>query len=159
MPTQTPQWKLGPLDALLGAWTFEITQEGQTVMRGRAEFARVEGGAFLLQHVTADLLSTTPDVWRQNSPFPIVTVIGTDDPSGAFSYLYADGRGVRRVYQMTLDDRVWEIRGQAGARFFQRFQGTFSDDNRTIAAYWERSKDDQTWQRDFNIHYTKARSA
>jgi hypothetical protein len=89
MPTQTPQWKPGPLDALLGAWTFEITQDGQTVMRGRAEFAPVEGGAFLLQHVTADLLPTTPDVWRQNSPFPIVTVIGTDDPSGAFSYLYA----------------------------------------------------------------------
>jgi hypothetical protein len=39
MLTQTPQWKPGPRDALLGAWTFEITQEGQTVMRGRAEFA------------------------------------------------------------------------------------------------------------------------
>jgi hypothetical protein len=122
MPAQTPQWKPGPLDALLGAWTFEITQEGQTVMRGRAEFARVEGGAFLLQHVTADLLPTTPDVWRENSPFPIVTVIGVDDPSGGFSYLYADGRGVRRVYQMTLADQIWEIRGQAGSRFFQRFQ-------------------------------------
>jgi hypothetical protein len=72
MPTQTPQWKPGPLDALLGAWTFEITQEG------------------------ADLLPTTPIVWRENSPFPIVTVIGVDDPSGAFTYLYADGRGVRR---------------------------------------------------------------
>ena len=101
MPTQTPQWKPGPLDALLGAWAFEITKEGQTVIRGRAEFAPVEGGAFLVQHPTAGLLPTTPDVWRKNSPFPIVTVIGTHDPSGAFSYLYADGRGVRRVYQMT----------------------------------------------------------
>jgi hypothetical protein len=159
MPAQTPQWKPGPLDALLGAWTFEITQEGQTVMRGRAEFARVEGGAFLLQHVTADLLPTTPDVWRENSPFPIVTVIGVDDPSGGFSYLYADGRGVRRVYQMTLADQIWEIRGQAGSRFFQRFQGTLSDDGRAITAYWERSKDNQSWQRDFDIRYTKARSA
>jgi hypothetical protein len=132
MPTQTPPWKPGPLDALLGAWTFEITQA---------------------------LLPTTPDVWRQNSPFPIVTVIGPDDPSGAFSYLYADGRGVRRVYQMTLADGVWKIRGQAGPRFFQRLQGIFSDDGRTIAAYWERSEDGQRWQRDFDIRYTKARSA
>jgi hypothetical protein len=89
-------------------------------MRGRAEFARVEGGAFLLQHATAELLPTTPEVWRENSPFPIVTVMGVDDPSGAFTCLYADGRGVRRVYQMTLADRVWKIRGQAGPRFFQR---------------------------------------
>ncbi len=155
MPTQTPQWKPGPLDALVGAWTFEITQEGQTVMRSRAEFARVEGGAFLLQHATAGLLPTTPEVWRQNSPFPIVTVMGVDDPSGAFTYLYADGRGVRRVYQMTLADRVWTIRGKAGPRFFQRFHGTFGDDDRTIAAYWERSEEGQSWQRDFDIRYTK----
>jgi hypothetical protein len=52
-----------------------------------------------------------------------------------------------------------QIRGQAGPRFFQRFQGTFSDDGRTIAAYWERSEDGQSWQRDFDIRYTKARSA
>jgi hypothetical protein len=115
-------------------------------MRGRAEFARVEGGAFLLQHATADLLPTAPDVWRQNSPIPIVTVIGTDDPSRAFSYLYADSRGVRRVYQMTLADLVWKIQGQAGPRSFQRFPGTFSEDG-------------QTWQRDSDIRYTKARSA
>jgi hypothetical protein len=99
MPTETRRWKPGPLDALLSAWTFEITQA---------------------------LLPTTPDVWRQNSPFPIVTVIGPDDPSGAFSYLYADGRGVRRVYQMTLADGVWKIRGQAEPRFFQRLQGTLA---------------------------------
>jgi hypothetical protein len=37
MRLQTPQWEPGPLDALLGASTFEITQEGRTVMRGRAE--------------------------------------------------------------------------------------------------------------------------
>jgi hypothetical protein len=77
MPTQTTLWRPGPLDALLGAWAFEITQEGQPVMRGRSEFARVEGGAFLLQHATADFLPTTPDVWRENSPFPIATVMGT----------------------------------------------------------------------------------
>jgi hypothetical protein len=157
MPTQTTLWRPGPLDALLGAWAFEITQEGQTVMRGRSEFARVEGGAFLLQHATAELLPTTPDVWRENSPFPIATVMGTDDPSGEFTCLYADGRGVRRVYQMALARGVWTIRGQAGPRFFQRFHGIFSDDGRAIEAYWERSEDGESWQRDFDIRYTKAR--
>ena len=88
-----------------------------------------------------------------------MTAIGTDDPSGGFSYLYADGRSVRRVYRMTLADGVWTIRGQAGPRFYQRFQGTFSGDGRTIAAYWERSADGQSWQRDFYIRYTKAQSA
>jgi hypothetical protein len=37
--------------------------------------------------------------------------------------------------------------------------GTFSDDGRTIAAYWERSENGQPWQRDFDIRYTKAGSA
>ena len=126
------------------------------MVRGRAEFAWLEGGAFLIQHAAADPpLPTTPPEWITNSPFPIVTVIGVDDPSGSFWYLYADGRKVRRVYQMSLAKGGWKLRGQAGPRFFQRFEGTFSGDGRTIAAYWDRSEDGETWQRDIDISYTK----
>ena len=68
----------------------------------------------------------------KNSPFPLVTVIALDDFSGMFSYDYADGRGVRRVYRMTLSDGEWKYWGQAAADFFQRFTGTFSQDGATI---------------------------
>jgi hypothetical protein len=67
-----------------------------------------------------------------------------------------DGRGMRRVYQMSLADGVWKLWGQAGHRFFQRFQGTFSDDLRTIAAYWDRSENNRSWQLDFDSRYTKS---
>ena len=59
---------------------------------------------------------------------------------------------------MTLAYGAWKIRGQAGPRFFQRFEGTFSDDGRAISATGSVSADGQSWQRDFDIRYTKARS-
>jgi hypothetical protein len=146
------------LERLIGAWAMDITLAGQTVVRGRAEFSWFEGRAFVVQHVTAEpFLTTTPEQWRTNSPFPIVTVIGLDDSSGLLSYLYTDGRGVRRIYRMTLEDDVWEISGQAGPRFFQRFRGTFSRDGRTLTAYWERSENNKSWLRDFDVRYTKVR--
>jgi hypothetical protein len=62
-------------------------------MRGRSEFARVEGGAFLLQHATADFLPTTPDVWRENSPFPIATVMGEPRTNESRSGSHRDAIG------------------------------------------------------------------
>jgi hypothetical protein len=58
---------------------------------------------------------------------------------------------------MSLAGGVWKLWEQAGPRFFQRFQGTFSNDGRTIAAYWDRSEDNQSWHRDFDIRYKRIR--
>ncbi|TMK78683.1 MAG: hypothetical protein E6G45_05835 [Actinobacteria bacterium] len=68
--------------------------------------------------------------------------------------LYADARGVSRVYEMSLSDGVWEIWRDAPG-FCQRFTGTFSDDGRAIAGYWDRSRDGSSWERDFDLTYTK----
>ena len=51
----------------------------------------------------------------ENWPFPITTIIGLDDFSQRFSYLYTDGRGVSRIYDMTLAGREWEVSGRAAA--------------------------------------------
>jgi hypothetical protein len=69
--------------------------------------------------------------------------------------LYADARGVCRVYQMSLGDGVWKIWGQSGPEFFQRFTGNFSGDGSIITAYWEKSRDGSTWEYDFDVEYTK----
>ena len=39
--------------------------------------------------------------------------------------------------------------------FFQRFTGTFSDDNNTITGRWEGSRDGSNWEPDFDMTYTK----
>jgi hypothetical protein len=45
--------------------------------------------------------------------------------------LYADSRGVFRVYQMSLFDGVWKLTRQASG-FSQRFVGAWNADGRTI---------------------------
>ena len=94
-------------------------------------------------------------MWIENSPFPLSTVYGIDDPSGTFSMLYADVRGVHRVYEMSVDGDTWTITGQAGPEFFQRFKATFEDAD-TFTGRWERSTDGSTWETDFDIAYTRA---
>jgi hypothetical protein len=58
---------------------------------------------------------------------------GTHYRERDFYMLYADARGVFRVYRMSLSDGVWKI-GRDAPGFFQRFTGTFSADGNTITA-------------------------
>lgn len=143
------------LDPLVGEWTMGAVTQGRAVGgAARTTFQWTEGGAFLLQHADAELGPDTPREWVANSPFPLTTITGLDDSRERFCMLYADGRGVFRVYQMSLDDGVWRMwRDQPG--FFQRFTGTFSDDGNTIEGSWEGSRNGETWEHDFDVTYTK----
>jgi len=143
------------LDALLGEWTWEASIGGTPTAQGEASFEWLEGDGFLLQRTDGEPAETAPAEWTTNSPFPTVAVIAFDDVSGVFAYAYADARGVRRVYQMHLAARVWEISGQAGLEFYQRFRGTFSSDEQSIDGRWERSRDGEHWDTDFDIVYRK----
>jgi hypothetical protein len=74
--------------------------------------------------------------------------------SGTYYQLYTDDRDVQRIYEMSLDARVWRL-WRNGAPFSQRFTGTFSDDGRTITGRWEIAEDGTTWKTDFDLIYTK----
>ena len=39
--------------------------------------------------------------------------------------------------------------------FSRRFNGMFSDDNKVIAARWEKSSDGSNWEHDFDLTYTR----
>ena len=84
-------------------------------------------------------------------------MIGRDETSGAFVALYADTRGVCRIYQMSFAGDVWRIWREI-PRFHQRFMGRIGRDRRSIQARWERSDDGTTWDTDFDLQYTKAES-
>ncbi|MGH8793297.1 MAG: hypothetical protein ACRDXX_11705, partial [Stackebrandtia sp.] len=144
---------LARLDALVGRWIVRPRVEG--LGDAWAEFAWQDGGAFLRQISDVDAIpATAPQAWRDNAPFPTTAVIGLDDASEEFTMLYADARGVHRVYQMTLDDGVWAIWRDAPG-FNQRFTGTLSPDGDTVDAQWEMSKDGVTWNVDFALTYIR----
>ena len=139
------------LSVFVGEWDTEITSmsfhpDPSAVARGRTSFQWLEGGAFLLQH------SEVP-----NTEFPRGTaVIGPDDAAGTYCMLYFDSRGVSRIYKMTFSGGIWTIwRDFPG--FSQRFNGTFSDDNNTITAYWEKSSDGSNWEHDFDLTYRRVK--
>ncbi|HEX4718886.1 MAG TPA: hypothetical protein VH300_10180 [Thermoleophilaceae bacterium] len=149
---------LAQLDALAGVWDMAATIGGQDLSGAWSTFEWIEDGAFLRLRADAELPADVPEELRANAPFPVTVIIGLDDSSERFGYLYADGRGVHRVYEMTLEGSEWSIWGQSGPEFFQRFFGTFSDDQNTIDARWEFSPDGETWELDFELTYRRRSS-
>jgi hypothetical protein len=146
---------LARLDALVGTWDMTAIVEGAPLGGSWSSFEWIEDGAFLRMRADAELPPDLPPEWRENAPFPVTVVIGLEDRTDRFSYLYADGRGIHRVYSMTFDGREWRIWGQSGPEFFQRFFGTLSDDGDHIEARWEKSRDGGQWDVDFEMTYAR----
>ncbi|WP_327586605.1 hypothetical protein OHA25_06040 [Nonomuraea sp. NBC_00507] len=142
---------LSRLDVLVGRWTVHVPGVGSSW----ADFAWQDEGAYLRQVSDIDAMpDTAPQAWRDNAPFPTTALIGLDDATEQFTMLYADARGVHRVYQMMLTDGEWRIWRDAPG-FNQRFIGTLSPDGATIEARWEQSKDGVNWDLDFELTYSR----
>ncbi len=140
-----------PLARLVGTWEFEPLVEGRSMGRGRATFEWIEDGAFLLERSDAEW---TDPGWVENAPGTTQAVIGFDDTTDEVVQLYADDRGVFRVYRGTLTDEEWRLQ-RAAPDFHQRFVGVFGDGGRTIDGRWETSTDGAAWELDFPITYRK----
>ncbi|MBT2394188.1 hypothetical protein J7E87_33470 [Streptomyces sp. ISL-1] len=146
--------ELQRLEPLVGEWLMDASIDGRLVARARTTFAWLAGGAFLHQHADLEPDASMPSEWLDNAPFPVESVIGLDDAAGTFTMLYADGRGVSRVYETDVQDGILTIRRAAPA-FHQRFAGTIGADGRTITGRWEGSGDGETWTYDFDVTYRK----
>jgi hypothetical protein len=140
-----------PLERLVGAWEFEPFGGGRSMGRGRATFEWIEDGAFLLERSQADW---TEPGWVENAPTSTQSVMGFDNTTFEVSQLYADDRGVFRIYRGTLTDDEWRLE-RAAPDFYQRFFGAFGDDGRTIEGRWESSPNGTVWELDFPITYRK----
>ena len=123
--------------------------------KGSATFEWIEGGAFLLENSVAEW---TDPGWVQNAPKTTQAVIGFDDTTLEVTQLYADDRGVTRVYRGTLTDDHWRLE-RAAPGFHQRFFGEFDDDGRTIDGRWESSPDGDVWELDFPVTYRRIEPA
>jgi hypothetical protein len=146
------------LSLLIGTWEFESTVEGKPMERGTATFEWIEDGAFVLQRADADRSLEAPREWVAHSPMPVTSIIGFDDTTLEHVMLYADARGVFRIYRMTLTDYSWQL-ARAAPGFHQRFIGEFRDDGRTVVGRWESSPDGSAWEPDFAMTYRKVDSS
>ena len=137
---------LKSLKPLVGPWEMEIRWSEEThkliggplTVRGTVEFEVIGGGGFLVLRMGADAH------W----------IMGRDDTSRQYRVLYADSRGVSRIYEMSLNGGLWKMWRKAPG-FHQRFTGRFSRNKRMIIARWEKSANGSKWQLDFNVKYTK----
>lgn len=136
---------------LIGLWTAKITWSekthkligGPASVGGPAAFGWSGDGGFLMHTVGG-------------GGAPLATwMIGRDDASRAFTALYADSRGVSRIYEMSFARDVWKL-WRTAPGFHQRFEGQISPDRRSIEARWEKSNDGSAWEIDFDLYYARA---
>lgn len=133
---------------LVGTWRVELTS---------AEWLRE--GQSLVGETRVDWLDDFFLVLRSSfgsGPPDSTSIIGRNEDREDYTVLYADDRGVSRIYSMTYDNRLW-IQHRADPGFHQRFEGRLSEGGDRIDAAWSKSHDDGvTWQHDFSLAYTRA---
>jgi hypothetical protein len=139
---------LDRLDALVGDWSMEAGPPGGPPWpgEGRVSFEWLEGRTWLIERWHVDL-PEAPDG---------IAIIGAGGGPESFRQYYFDSRGVRRIYEMTLDEGVWKLWRDESNPFPQRFEGRFEDRGRTIAGRWEKAEDGSSWSVDFDLTYRKA---
>jgi hypothetical protein len=144
------------LEPLIGEWRLAMVMPGQETpaqlpdVGARATFEWMGNRAFVLERWTIPI-PEAPDG---------LAIIGWDEGRGTFLQHYFDTRGVARVYEMSFHDGVWKL-GRTKADFSpfdfsQRFTGTLTDDGKRIEGTWEIAHDHTTWEKDFDLIYTRA---
>lgn len=91
--------------------------------------------------------------WEDPGPPSAMAVIGRDDSGRTCSMVYADERGVTRVYEMSLEDRVWSMWRDAPG-FSQRMTGRLKEGGR-IEVHGQLSRDGTNWEQDLDVTYTR----
>ena len=141
------------LEPFVGRWELEaVFPQGGPVegdVGARAEFEWALDRAFLLERSEVD---------HPDAPNGLCIVAPKADDTG-FTQHYFDSRGVARLYDMTFDGRVWTLTREKAdfspLDFKQRYTGTFSDNGRSIHGTWEICHDGATWEKDFDLNYSR----
>ncbi len=136
---------LKELAILVGEWkTKGFHPMLPSPVQGHASFGWLEEGAFFY--------------WRSSyeKPGPPngIALIGRDDTTGNYDMLYFDERGVSRIYQMSLEGKIWKYWRNAPG-FLQRTTCQISADLKTIVAHGEKSSDGVSWEQDLDLTYTR----
>lgn len=139
-----PNPALKAFEALIGEW--------QTIgshpylkgaeLHGRATFAWIEGGAFVMLRTEID----HPDVPDG------IEIFGSDDKAGTYYMLHFDERGTSRKYDVSITDgqlKWW----REDEEFSQRFTMDIHQD--TLDSYGEMSREGGAWEKDLSLTCTR----
>ena len=140
--------RMDDMTAFIGEWTMGVTIP--EAPQGRVLFEWMPGERFLIERW---------DIPHPDAPDG-VAIMGYDEGRGTLLQHYFDSRGVARVYDMGLEDGLWTLSRTrpdfSPLKFWQRFEGRFSEDGRKIEGAWEISHDEgASWELDFHIAFTK----
>lgn len=143
------------LTPLIGEWSLAMVMPGDDTpdplpdVGARVTFEWMGDRAFVLERWTIPI-PEAPDG---------LAIIGWDEGRGTFLQHYFDDRAVARVYEMSLADGIWKLQRTTGDfssfHFSQRFTGRLAADGTRIDGTWEIANDHVTWEKDFDLIYTR----
>lgn len=140
---------LAELQVLAGAWDMELSEasflsDPGARVHGSVTFEWLKQGAALVMSMGDAAVPTA--TW----------IIGRDDSEPCYCVLYADDRGVSRVYRMSFSDDTWRM-WRDTPEFSQRFDAEVTADQAEINGRWQKSADGgRTWEHDFRVRYSRA---
>jgi hypothetical protein len=140
---------LASLEPLVGNWTMELYGAAflptpDTRVTGSVDINWIQGGAAVAMR-QGDSEHPPAAVW----------IVGHDESEDDYTVLYADDRGVSRVYRMSIEGSRWRM-WRDTPEFLQRFEAEVASDGQQISGRWEKSLDQGAdWQHDFNIDYIR----
>ncbi len=143
---------LAEAERLVGRWQMEVYNAAfmpgpDARVVGSAEVGWIEDGSALVLR-QGDSAHPPAATW----------IIGRDEGEPGFVVLYADDRGVSRVYQMRVEGAQWRM-WRDTPQFSQRFTALIDPGGQAIRGRWEKSTDQgTTWQHDFNLDYVRPAS-
>jgi hypothetical protein len=139
---------LADLQFFAGAWDMELSEasflpDPDATVHGSVTFEWIEQGAALVMRI-GDVAAPAA-TW----------IIGRDDSEPGYQVLYADDRGVSRVYRMSFGDGTWRM-WRDTPEFCQRFGAEVSAGRAEINGSWQKSVDGgTTWEHDFTVRYSR----
>ena len=139
---------LADLQFLAGAWDMELSEASflpgpDAKVHGSVTFEWIEQGAALVMRM--GVAATPTAIW----------IIGRDDSEPGYHVLYADDRGVSRVYRMSFSGDTWRM-WRDTPEFSQRFDAEVTAGRAQIDGSWQKSVDGgATWEHDFTVRYRR----
>jgi hypothetical protein len=136
---------LEPFEALIGTWDTEAKHRLiDEVVPGSVSYEWLEGGRFLVMRSRND-----------HELFPdAISVIGPREEGDGIVMEYFDSRGVRRTYEIALEDGVLRLWRDA-PEFDQRFEAAIADD--VYEGMHQLAETPGDWKDDMKVTYRSRR--
>jgi hypothetical protein len=141
---------LAAAECLVGQWQMELHNAAflpaaDSRVVGSASIGWTEDGSALVMR-QGDATHPPAATW----------IIGRDEGEPDFVVLYADDRGVSRIYRMRIEGAHWRM-WRDTEEFSQRFSAQIDPDGQAIRGRWEKSSDQgATWEHDFDLDYVRS---